>query len=144
MALVVLVLFGALRPFSPQNGGNLLRDNSEIARELDLAAEAIRNTPGSETLSITAPSLLLPHFSERNNAFLFPEPVSRPDMDQYDGLLRLECPDPNLVAFAGSEPPEWSELLAGYESIPNVGVVQVYRSVEEMPDQPCSSDWLGD
>lgn len=145
VSLVVMLLLGALRPFPPQDGPNPFRYDADVARQFDAALEEISDIDGHESLSLAAPSHLIPHLSERNNVFIYPEPEARPDRDQYGGLLALQCPAPNIVVTISQPSPPWDATLeTDYELHATAEKVLIWRRSNTTADDPCDAVWLGD
>lgn len=139
-SLITLVAFGVLRPIPPKMGVNPWQYDGDRVRELRLAHEDLETIDGSESLSISAPHLLVPHLSERPNIFIHPFPIGlSEDNEQESGLYNYDCPLPNIVvATPGTLTPEWVETLSdAYTQQETSGPIGIWVSDDRIPDKPC-------
>lgn len=144
VSVLVLLLFGVLRPFPPQHGPNPWRYDAEVTATVDHTLAVLREIEGIERLSVSAPSHVVPHLSERENIFIYPEPISRSqnvEDDQYAGALDFACPQPNVVVTIGQENESWSAILEeSYEPL-DQGALSVWKRRVETTNDPCRAEW---
>jgi hypothetical protein len=146
-SVLVIVAFGPLRPIAPRYGPNPFRYDREIVANLDEVADAVRAIEGHETLSLASPSRLLPHFSERMNAFIYPSPHDPHEDDNsgYDYVesVTFDCPDPNIVvADRGPAPVFTAHLEESYDLIESKGAYSLWLRREPASDTPCTASWI--
>lgn len=109
-SLIAAFAFGALRPTTPEIGPNpwgLLDPDNELREARDVLS-AIDD--GERSLSV--PTQLLPHFSEREEAFIFPGPFDRVAREPY----AMACPPPTVVVADDLAPhtPVWDSFSEMY------------------------------
>jgi len=148
MSLLVLATLGPLRPFDPKYGPNPFRIDTEVTAQLDETLVALLSLDGARTDSLAAPSRLLPHLSERPNAFIFPSPWDRhpDDNSGYGQVDRVEyrCPDPNIVVQDRLAPaPVWSESRDDfYAKVSSGDRYSIWVRHPRTGDQPCDALWF--
>ena len=148
MSLVVIATLGVLRPFEPMHGPNLWRIDRSLTAELDQALETVLSSPNPEGSSLSAPSRLLPHLTERQNVFIFPSPFDgHPDDNSGYALVErvdFACPPPNLVVQSAlAQAPRWEqERAVGYQEVDSHGTYSVWHSEEPFGNEPCSAVWV--
>lgn len=147
MSMVVLLTLGALRPFDPKYGPNPFRADAETTAELDRTLTSVLAIDGAATMSLSAPSRLLPHLAERMNAFIFPSPWDRHDDDNsgygYVDFVEYQCPDPNVVIVDRLAPtPVWDSLRPeSYSLVSDGSRFSIWRRQSQTVDQPCGAVW---
>jgi uncharacterized membrane protein len=130
-ALLGAVAAGVLNPLTRDVGANpfgiRIADahvQNEIADEIRLIDDGSR--------SISAPKSLITHFSEREQAFIFPYPFDAPYVEPYP----MNCPLPEVVAAprAGFPAPGWDRVRDNhYRFITSSGNVSLYEISEITP-----------
>lgn len=144
LSLITLALFGPLRPFGLQGGGNPLRFDSTIAQDLDAIKADIRTNPDHSTASMSVPPRLVAHFSERSNIFIHPFPI---DVWSEKGIeppysIRFDCPEPTLVvAHLTSLDSTWESVLDESYSATNLegNSFEVWTRDSPLANQPCTA-----
>lgn len=147
-SVVVLLGLGALRPFPPQGGGNPFRYDSEIVAAFDEARSLIDAHPASDTASMSLPGVLVPHYSERSNVFIYPFPVDvwRDSEGEEPPLsINFACPEPNfVVARPQSITPPWNQAMeVGYTRTEFAsGRVSLWTRDSLAGNEPCTAVYL--
>jgi uncharacterized membrane protein len=144
-SMTMLLLFGVLRPLPPQHGPNPWRYDPELTARIDETIESLSRVDGYRTTSLTAPSHLVPHLSERENIFVYPEPLHRSDtddLDQYADVVTFDCPAPNIVISLRSRDDQWQALLdSDYDLVGADDALPVWKRVTSLPNDPCEATW---
>lgn len=146
-SLLVLLGLGALRPFPPRAGGNPLEYNSEVVAALDEVRTVVDALEMSATASMSLPDLLVPHYSERSNIFVYPHPadVQRDERAKEPAIsIHFDCPEPNfVVASPGSLSPSWHHTLEdGYTRTDfTLSRLVLWTREDLAPDDPCSASY---
>ena len=109
-ASVAAFALGALRPTTPEIGPNpwgLLERDQELLE----IREALREVDDS-VASMSVPTQIVAHFSERERIFLFPWPFDRVAAEPY----AMACPNPEIVVTDELAPdtPVWDAVAADY------------------------------
>jgi len=144
---IVLVSLGALRPIPPMQGPNPLRFDASVKTDGDRLVDIVVSIEDGRSLSLAAPSRLLPHLSERRNVFIYPSPLDRHQNAssgyQFVDIVEYQCPQPNIVIVdERSGAARWSAALTeSYERFGGSGDYSVWRRNTESPDTPCSAIW---
>lgn len=146
-SLLVLLGLGALRPLPPRAGGNPLEYNPEIVAALDEVRTAVDAHEMSATASMSLPDLLVPHYSERSNIFIYPHPADVRRDERANELatsIHFDCPEPNfVVASPGSLSPSWHHTLEdGYTRTDfTSSQLVLWIRGDPAPDDPCSASY---
>lgn len=147
-SLLTLLIIGVLRPVPPHLGVNPWSYTPEVAQAFSQIHADLESVEGIESLSLTGPTLLLPHFTERSNVFLYPYPTDvyrDPDGRESNPSLHMDCPPPNLlVALPESLTPAWETTIedVGYSRIATTGRFAIWIADHPQPEEPCSAAYV--
>ena len=142
-SLVVMLLFGALRPFPPQHGPNPFLYNSELATDYRAVLSELYAMDDFMSLSISAPDTLVPHLSERRDIFMYPWPADTfSDPDNVDSRLSFDCPPPEVLAQRPDLVTQaWVTVLeeTPHQQVGTFGQMSVWRAVDPVPEGECTA-----